>query len=92
MVVVGFIRARSGGLRRGCPVVVGYISRWVHSGPRSMSLGSFRRTLRIVGVVPMRRRVYSGSLGSFPRALGVVVFILVRLVGVDWVAPWGSFG
>ena len=66
-----------------------------HSG----SLGSFRRTLGVVGLIPVRcvrsdapwcRRVDSGSLGLIRCVLRVVGFIRVRLFRPG--AAWGSSG
>ena len=45
----------------------------------------------VAGLFELRpgcRRVHPGSLGSWGCALGVVRFI--RVLWVDWGAPWGS--
>ena len=62
--------------------VVGVILvRWIYSGAPCGSSGSFG----FVGYIrprPGGRRIHSGSLGSFVRALGVVGFILIHSYAV----------
>ena len=63
---------------------------WVHSGAPWRSSGTFD-FVGFIPVRPRRRRVQSGTLGSFVRALGVVVFIPARSEG-RWGTSCGSLG
>ena len=94
---VGFIRARF-----GCCLVVGIIRVcWVHSGALLGSSGSFGY-VGFIQARPVVRRGHLGWLGSFGRALCVILVLLrtfgrslwvIVFIRVRWVylgAPWVS--